>query len=329
MDRRDTDARRAQQAAPLPLDRATPRRALVKLGYACNNECVFCHSAEHRRHPPLERARMVAKLREARTLGATEVLFSGGEPTLQRDLTRLFEAAHRLGLTCGLITNGRLLAYPDVTARLVEAGLRYAYVSLHGADPATHDASVGVPGAHAQTVAGLRNLLAHPRVEVTVNVVVIRDTLPHLQGVPALLGAPRPYRLKFSNVEPKGRADARFEHVVPRLSEAAPAVLEAMAAARGQLPPGSPEPGYDGYPPCLMGGRLDLLDDLRTHGIGYMSETFEDGFFPSDHGRRLKPPACAACALNARCPGLYAGYLERVGGDEVRPLSKGSSNGIL
>jgi hypothetical protein len=296
-------------------------RALIKLGYACNNDCSFCHSAEHRGHPPASPAQVAAKLRQAKALGATQILFSGGEPTVRRDLVKLFDAARRLDLSTGLVTNGRLLAYPEVTARLVEAGLGYAYVSLHGADATVHDACVGVPGAHAQALAGLANLLAHPSVEVTVNVVVVKATLPHLCGVPALLPATRPYRLKFSCVEPKGRADARFDEIVPRLSEAAPRVLEALAAARAELPPGSPEPGYDGFPPCLMNGRVDLLDDLLTHGIALMSEAFEDGFYPCDHGRRAKPPACAACALDERCPGLYAGYYERVGGHEVRPVA--------
>ena len=300
-------------------------RALIKLGYACNNECTFCHSAEHRRHPPLSPSAVLARLVEARDLGATGVLFSGGEPTVRRDLLRLFEATTRLGMQPGLVTNGRVLSYPEVTQRLVQAGLSYAYVSLHGVEPAVHDASVGVPGAHAQAVAGLRNLLSHPQVEVTVNVVVIRSTLPHLRGVPALLAAPRPYRLKFSCVEPKGRAARGFDDVVPRLSEAAPRVLEALAEAERELPPGSPPPAYDGFPPCLMDGRLDRLDDLRTHGIAWMAEAFEPGFFPCDHGRRQKPAACATCALDAHCPGLYAGYVERWGGDEVRPVGPRAS----
>jgi len=304
-----------------PADATRPVRALVKLGYACNNDCSFCHSAEHRGHPALSTAGALAKLREAKALGATQILFSGGEPTVRRDLVKLFDAARRLGLGTGLVTNGRVLAYPDVTARLVEAGLSYAYVSLHGADPAVHDACVGVPGAHAQALGGLRNLLARAQIEVTVNVVVIKATLPHLCGVPELLAARRPYRLKFSCVEPKGRADDRFDEIVPRLSEAAPRVLQALAAARAVLPPGSPEPGYDGFPPCLMGGRVDAMDDLLTHGIQLMSETFETGFYPCDHGHRAKPPACATCALDARCPGLYAGYLARLGGDEVRPIA--------
>lgn len=298
-------------------------RALIKLGYACNNDCSFCHSAEHRGHPPLSPAGVLAKLRQAKTLGATQILFSGGEPTVRRDLIKLFDATRRLGLAPGLVTNGRVLAYPEVTARLVQAGLGYAYVSLHGADAAVHDACVGVPGAHAQALEGIRNLLRHPQVEVTVNVVVVKATLPHLGGVPELLAAPRPYRLKFSCVEPKGRADDRFDEIVPRLSEAAPRVLAALAAARAVLPPGSPEPGYDGFPPCLMEGRVDLLDDLLTHGIVLMSETFEGGFYPCDHGHRAKPPACATCTLNERCPGLYAGYLARLGGDEVRPIPGG------
>jgi len=304
---------------PLP-----PRRALIKLGYACNNRCAFCHATDNQPLPPMDAAGVRRKIRAARAMGAEQVLFSGGEPTLFRELLLHLRAAQAEGLGSGVVTNGRRLAYAPLVERLVQAGLAYAYVSLHGADPVAHDRLVGVPGAHSQAVQGIRNLLDHPQVEVTVNVVVVKGSLPYLTGVPALLGAPRPYRLKFSWVEPKGRAQADFDDVVPTLTEAAPLALAAMAEAATQLPPGSPPPGYDGFPPCVMGGRLDGMDDLLTHGILHMSEAFEPGFYPCDHGQRAFAPACIHCALKRDCPGVYEGYLARAGTDELRPVASRS-----
>jgi hypothetical protein len=126
--------------------------------------------------------------------------------------------------------------------------------------------------------------------------------------------------LKFSFVEPKGRALRDFDQVVPKLSGAAESALEAMARAKDEMPPGSPEPAYDGFPPCVMEGRVDRMDDLFTHQIFHMAEAYETEFYPCDHGARMKPPACASCALNAQCPGIYEGYVAHRGADELRPI---------
>jgi hypothetical protein len=304
-------------------------RAILKLGYRCNNRCTFCHALAHRGRPDLEAAEVLTRVRQARALGADMVLFSGGEPTLRRDLPALIRLARAEGLGAGLITNGRALAYRHLAERLVASGLTYAYVSLHGADLEAHDAVTGAPGSHSQAVEGLRHLLDFPQVEVTVNVVVVRDTLPWLKGVPALLGGKRPYRLKFSLVDPKGEAEARFDQVVPPLGEAAAAVLQALDEAARSLPPGSPPPGHDGFPHCLMGTHAAQADDLFTHDVAWMRESHEECFFPVDHGRRVHPAPCADCALRPGCPGVYQEYVTRRGADELRPVAFPSPAGTI
>jgi MoaA/NifB/PqqE/SkfB family radical SAM enzyme len=298
-----------------------PLRAILKLGYACNNRCSFCHASEHQDRIPLTTEAILRRVRAVRRQGVEELLFSGGEATIRDDLPRLAREAAVQGMTVGLVTNGRRLAYAPLVERLVALGLRYAYVSFHGADAATHDRIVGVPGAHAQALAGIHNLLAHPVIDLTVNIVVVTDTLRHLLGVPEALAAERAYQLKYSWVEPKGRAAEGFDRVVPRLAAAAPRVIEAMDAAAPRLPPGSPPPAHDGFPWCVMGALAERVDGLSTQNIRYMAEVFEDRLFPCDAGQRVHAPACEVCRLKARCPGLYAGYLERVGDAELRPLA--------
>ena len=121
--------------------------------------------------PARSREALLPDLRAARDQGARRVLFSGGEPTLRRDLLLLVRAARRLGLGVGLATNGRTLIYPRLREALLTAGVDHLRISLHAATAAVHDRMVGVPGAFAQTLAALRALLSTdlstpPRVEV-------------------------------------------------------------------------------------------------------------------------------------------------------------------
>ena len=119
-------------------------RALLKIGHRCNNACVFCHAANRCGDDPL--ARILEKVDRARDLGVDTVVLSGGEPTLHSDLVAIARHIQARGMKLGLVTNGRMLCRPDVIGPLLDAGLDYAYVSLHAPTAEIHDRLVGVSG---------------------------------------------------------------------------------------------------------------------------------------------------------------------------------------
>ena len=63
-------------------------RVDIRLGYRCNARCGFCYYKESltstRDEPSTEQVK--ARLRIMRRAGASEVEFTGGEPTIRRDL---------------------------------------------------------------------------------------------------------------------------------------------------------------------------------------------------------------------------------------------------
>ena len=63
-------------------------------------------------------------LDEAVKLGVLQVHFSGGEPTVRKDLERLVRGCSESGLYTNLITSGVLLDETRIAA-LVEAGLEH------------------------------------------------------------------------------------------------------------------------------------------------------------------------------------------------------------
>ena len=90
------------------------------------------------------------------------IYFWGGEPMLYRGLTKLVDAAARLGLPTSIATNATRLA--DEATRLVSAPMFLVQVSIDGPDAETHNACR--PGANpsndnfATVVAGLDALKA-------------------------------------------------------------------------------------------------------------------------------------------------------------------------
>lgn len=296
-------------------------RALLKLGYDCNNNCVFCHAAPHRgaRARPADLRR---KIRRAAALGARMIVLSGGEPTIQPGWLDLVDDIAGLGLRLGLVTNARMLAYPDLLDRLLRRGLEYAYVSLAGPDAALHDRHAGAR-SFDQTLAAL-TALAPRVVATTANVVVTRWNVARLDEFVALLDPLPSVRLKFSLVEPAGSALDDFDGLVPPLAAAARAIHAAIARARARRP--ERPVVWDGLPLCHAGPFEDLECALREDGFAWMSEAFERDWFPVDDRHRAFAGACRSCSLRRRCRGVFVEYLAHRGSAELRPASRPVSN---
>ncbi len=103
----------------------------AELTYRCPLHCVYCSN-------PVDYATYGAELatddwlrvlREGRSLGATQLGFSGGEPLVRDDLEVLVAEARRLGYYTNLITSGVGLNEARI-ARLKEGGLDHIQVSF-------------------------------------------------------------------------------------------------------------------------------------------------------------------------------------------------------
>ena len=311
-----------------------PRRAvkaLLKVGYGCNEHCAFCHTLEVREVQG-SAAEVEAKIRRAAELAGYQlrpgeramVVLSGGEPTIRPELVRWAELIASLGLDVGLVTNGRMLAYPELVAALLARRLRYVYLSLHGGSAKVHNLMVRTQ-AFDEAFAALRNL-AGRGLDLHINCVVTRHNLAHLRGlVDAVLPFPDA-TLKFSMVEPKGGGDRLFDHLMPRVADVAARVAEAIGYGEAKAGQGGPRFEHGALPLCLMPGRERQFGDLKTHRYRTMIEVGEPDYFPVDDLNKLHPPACDGCRLRGPCPGLYRGYHEVHGDAELRPLAGPRAN---
>jgi PqqA peptide cyclase len=108
-----------------------PLWLLAELTYRCPLHCVYCSN-------PVDYAKYGAELatedwlrvlREGRSLGATQLGFSGGEPLVRDDLEVLVAEARRLGYYSNLITSGVGLNERRIAA-LKDGGLDHIQVSF-------------------------------------------------------------------------------------------------------------------------------------------------------------------------------------------------------
>jgi radical SAM protein with 4Fe4S-binding SPASM domain len=136
----------------------------IALTYRCTHRCSFCYASAGPRgardaEMSTDQVRRVID-RIFDEAHAPTISFTGGEPTLRKDLPEFIRHAKQKGMRVNLITNGMRLAKPAYAAELKAAGLDSAQVSLEAADPAIHDAITKVPGSFERSVRGVRNLRA-------------------------------------------------------------------------------------------------------------------------------------------------------------------------
>lgn len=109
---------------PLSLSDFPARVAAVVFTQGCNFRCPFCHNGELiPMHPPAHTQMSEDDLFVALAERATRldgVMVTGGEPTLQSDLSDFFTRVRALGLETGIETNG---SKPDVLAELISGRL--------------------------------------------------------------------------------------------------------------------------------------------------------------------------------------------------------------
>ncbi len=257
------------------------------------------------------------KILAASKLGAEMVVFSGGEPTIRKDFPAIAKIMKSMGLPFGIVSNARMLFYEDYFNDLAGSGLRYVLISLHGPNAEIHNSLTG-SDSFDQTVTGLKRCV-QAGISTTVNYVLTKGNLNCLNEMVDMVSSLPGVVLKLSFAETKGAAREGFGEIVPDISIAARKVMEAVEYSTS-ISDGRKIVLCDGFTPCLIDGFEKLNDDLFTHGFEWMSEVFEDGFYPVDHGARSRPEVCEECGKRAECPGVYSGYLELKGAGEFRPL---------
>jgi pyruvate-formate lyase-activating enzyme len=201
---------------------------------------------------------LFAQLADLRRSGATEVEFTGGEPTIRPDLPQLIAHAASLGfVNISIISNGLKLAKADYARTLVTAGANDFLFSVHGHTDELHDAHTRIRGSHRRILEAIANVQAlgvRCRSSTTVtgrNYVHIPDIVGHLVG----LGVDSMHLAVFSPVTQAKGTDTSMS---VRYSDAATAIKAAIDKHAARLPPLSVK--Y--IPFCFMTGYEQYVMNL-------------------------------------------------------------------
>jgi len=243
-----------------------PLALIAEITHRCPLHCVYCSN-------PLELAAASSELsttewadifQQAGKLGMLHAHLTGGEPLARPDLTELVAAARAAGLYTNLITSGIGLTEARLRG-LVDAGLDHIQLSFQDS---REEAANWIAGAkaHAHKIE-LSRLIRQYKLAFTVNLVVHRQNIDHLEEMIAFIEQLAPERMEIAHTQYYGWALQNRGALLPtraQLEKAVEAVAAAETRLAGRIRIDSVTPDYYArFPKACMGGwgrRLMLIN---------------------------------------------------------------------
>ncbi len=234
-----------------------PLALIAEITHRCPLHCVYCSNPLRLAGTPSELStrEWTSVFRQAGKLGMLHAHFTGGEPLARADLTELVAAAHTAGLYTNLITSGIGLSEPRLE-KLVAAGLDHIQVSFQDS---REDAANWIAGAkaHAHKIE-LARAIRRYKIAFTVNLVVHRQNLDHLEEMIGFIEQLEPDRAEIAHTQYYGWALANRAALMPtraQVEKAVTIVAEADNRLAGRIRIDSVAPDYYAkYPKACMGG---------------------------------------------------------------------------
>jgi AdoMet-dependent heme synthase len=181
-----------------------PTRVYVDLTNACPMRCKHCYnSSGAAADDELSDNEVRALIDQVKDMGASHLVFSGGEPMVRSGFMQLTSHACMRGLAVTIMTTGSQVTTESARA-LAQLQVRIK-ISLDGVTSATHDALRG-QGAFAAALRGIRLLQSAGNKDLVVHYTVHQRNLDELSSLPLLLADLGLRNAVVGLVKPVGRA---------------------------------------------------------------------------------------------------------------------------
>lgn len=305
----------ASPAAPI----SPPLWLVAELTYTCPLHCAFCSNPLDfsAQKDELSTAEWVRALDEARSLGAVQLGFTGGEPLTRKDLEVLVAHARGLGYYTNLITSGAGLNEMRIRA-LKDAGLDHIQLSFQDSTREMNDFLSSTRTFDLKR--RVASLIKSHDFPMVMNCVIHRLNIDHIDKIIDLAAEIGAEYLELANTQYYGWALRNRDHLMPSRAqlERAEATVAARRAELGSrlrilfvVPDyfeGRPKRCMNGWGttilcvspdgtalPCQAARMLPDMDfpSVRTSSIREI--WFESAAFNRFRGQSWMPEPCRSC----------------------------------
>jgi PqqA peptide cyclase len=296
-----------------------PLALIAEVTHRCPLHCAYCSN-------PLQLAADSSELSaadwlkvfsEASQLGVLHVHFTGGEPLARKDVAELIAGARRVGLYTNLITSGIGITRERMQ-KLVASGLDHIQLSFQDSREEVAAEISGVR-VHTRKIDVARWIREHA-LAFTVNIVVHRQNVNHLEEIISFAEQVRPDRMEIAHAQYYGWALKNRAALMPtrtQVDRAVGIVAAAQERLKGSIRIDSVVPDYYArYPKACMGGwgrrtllvnpsgkvlpchAAEVIPDLAFDTVGERSLSWiwrESASFQRFRGDDWMPEPCRSC----------------------------------
>ncbi|MFT5876125.1 MAG: molybdenum cofactor biosynthesis enzyme MoaA [Clostridium sp.] len=337
------------------------KRMVLHVGYACNARCSFCYyleQIESGNTNDLSTEEIKQRLKQGRQWGKTAIDFTGGEPTIRKDLVEVISYAKEIGYKdINVITNCIIIARKEhYLQELVDAGLNDILLSLHSFSPELHDHLTKILKSHHAVLKTAEKVNSIDGLSLRFNYVVNQENFHELNQAVDLMASYKPDAINLILFHPNNDAITADQKVkFNSYGVITTEVKKAIDAINDKVP----HINVRHLPYCLMKGyerhlkpffQLQYekkewdycLSTLQKRGKLVYWAGLAGGAFLSltnpyfwvanwDNKKHLaiqrvqlltmrkKGNKCSSCALNHICDGLQKEYIKKYGDDELKP----------
>jgi MoaA/NifB/PqqE/SkfB family radical SAM enzyme len=290
------------------------RRIEISLGGRCNTACVFCPTTYMGDKPAMQLAEIGLKLRTYRIRGYDEVVFSGGEPTISKDLVQAIKLARQAGYKrVGIFTNLLMLSYDRFLDRLMDAGLNKLDFSLYTYGTEAYSEMTRIPQSFDFVLKAIENLKGK-RLALTAYLLMTSKSKKELPAMAGLALSLPLEEINFSYISTT-ELPPEQKHLSVRFRQILPPLSAAIAKAKGV-----PSVNILRIPPCALGVLREFYHNERMDDIIVVDKDCDFHVRDESLAVMVKPDRCKTCSKNDICPGIIKDYLDRHGGEELDPI---------
>ena len=287
----------------------------IKLGYNCNNKCLFCLNQDKRAFS-YNNEELKEQIRKSAESGCQRLIVSGGEPLIYKNFFEILKYAKMCGIPYYEIqTNGRILSYEEVVKKIKDICQNVHFlISFHYPNAEMYQKYSQVDGFD-QVLEGFRNLQKN-NLEFTTNTVLFKANINYLNQIFDILeevGCKRS-QLRFidgTNV----RKD--FFDFVPKIEEVIPKIEEVISKhSKTKI-------YIHEIPYCLLKEELikftSPVPNIERENYNAKKNVLNSKEIVR---QQFETPNCEKCVYKNECIGVRKTYLEFYGDKEIKPILK-------
>lgn len=290
--------------------------SILQITKDCNQDCVYCCRDRSVKDKSLED---IKKEILSLSCGVEQIIITGGEPSLKKDLPDVIRFAKNKIPKVHLQSNGIFLHDLEYCKKIVQSGVDSVLIALPSIDKELCEKIAQTKGIFEKKILAIRNLSRFKNIDVGVVFVVNKknhkefpEYVKFISRISRDIYVQITYMIRFTDDLKKMKSlAARYSDFRPYLDEGLRICKEKNMQFR-----------IDGFPLCFVQDYLDNVSDLITRKYNFVEDFIgsERKEYDSEHyvgKEHVKAEECSHCKLNSVCKGVYEYYSKVYGISEL------------